>query len=51
MTEKDAEIERLRKVLIEVRKDLAPIHLCDVIHDGCKICDAVLRIDAVIGKG
>lgn len=49
------EIARLREALSGVRKDLAPIHMCDVVHPGCKICDAVLRIDATLdppeGKG
>jgi hypothetical protein len=42
------EVARLREALTGVRKDLAPIHMCDVVYPGCKICDAVLRIDAAL---
>jgi hypothetical protein len=45
------EVAMLRAALTGVRTDLALIHGCDVVHPGCKICDAVLRIDAALGPG
>jgi hypothetical protein len=42
------EIARLREVLNAVRGDLAPIHMCNVVHTGCKICEVLQRIYAAL---
>lgn len=44
----EAEIARLKEALDGARKDLAPIHMCDVISRDCAICKTVLRIDAAL---
>jgi len=44
----DDTIAKLREALIGVRKDLAPIHFCDVAYPDCKICQAVTRIDEAL---
>ncbi len=43
-----AQLSEARESLEGVRKDLAPIHYCDVVSEKCKICTAVLRIDEAL---
>lgn len=50
LDEKNAELAELLAALEGARMDLASIHYCDVVHPDCKICAAVVRIDAAIDK-
>lgn len=46
----EAELAAAREALAAVQKDLAPIHICDVVSGKCAICTAVLRIDAFLER-
>lgn len=43
-------VRRLEVALWQVRRDLEPIHCCDVVHRDCQICRAVVHIDDAIAR-